>query len=236
MYEYIEKNVAEIRRRISDAAEKAGRDKREIMLLAASKTMPSEAVRAAIAAGVDVCGENRVQEMVAKLEDAAYEGAPLHFIGHLQTNKVKQVVGKVNLIHSVDSVRLMEQINRHADSLGIVQPILLEVNIGGELSKSGISPDKLDLLLESAGSFPALAVKGLMTIPPETENPAESLRYFAEMYNLYVDIKGKKYDNVSMDFLSMGMSADFEYAIAAGANIVRVGSNIFGPRDYSANK
>ena len=236
MYEYIEKNVAEIRRRINDAAEKAGRDKNEIMLLAASKTMPSEAVRAAIAAGVDACGENRVQEMVSKLEDSAYHGAPLHFIGHLQTNKVKQVVGKVDLIHSVDSVRLMEQINRHAASLGIVQPILLEVNIGGELSKSGISPDELYQLLETASNFPSLTVKGLMTIPPETEDPAGSLRYFTEMHNLYVDITAKKYDNVSMDFLSMGMSADFEYAIAAGANIVRVGSNIFGPRDYSSNK
>ena len=236
MYEYIERNVAEIRRRINDAAEKAGRDRNEIMLLAASKTMPSEAVRTAIAAGVDACGENRVQEMVSKLEGSAYNGAPLHFIGHLQTNKVRQVVGKVDLIHSVDSVRLMEQINRHSASLGIVQPVLLEVNIDGELSKSGISPDNLYQLLETAENFPSLAVKGLMTIPPETENPVESLRYFAEMYNLYVDITAKKYDNVSMDFLSMGMSADFEYAIAAGANIVRVGSNIFGPRDYSANK
>ena len=236
MYEYIERNVSEIRRRINEAAEKAGRNKDEIMLLAASKTMPSEAVRAAIAAGVDACGENRVQEMVSKLADSAYDGAPLHFIGHLQTNKVKQVVGKADLIHSVDSVRLMEQIDRQAASLGIVQPVLLEVNIGGELSKSGISPNELYHLLETAGSFPSLTVKGLMTIPPETENPAESLRYFAEMYNLYVDITAKKYDNVSMDFLSMGMSADFEYAIAAGANIVRVGSNIFGPRNYSANK
>lgn len=236
MYEYIEKNVSEIRRRIGDAAEKAGRDKNEIMLLAASKTMPSEAVRAAVAAGVDACGENRVQEMVSKLKDAAYDGAPLHFIGHLQTNKVRQVVGKADLIHSVDSLRLMEQIHRHAASLGIVQPVLLEVNIGGELSKSGISPDGLYQLLESSAGFPSLTVKGLMTIPPETENTAESLRYFDKMYNLYVDIKEKKYDNVSMDFLSMGMSADFEYAIAAGANIVRVGSNIFGPRDYSSNK
>ena len=233
MYKYIEQNVAAIRSRMDDAAKKASRDKDKIMLLAASKTMPTEAIRAAIAAGVDACGENRVQEMTVKLADNAYNGAPLHFIGHLQTNKVKQVVGKADLIHSVDSIRLMEQINRHAEALGIVQPILLEVNIGGEKAKSGVSPDELNELLEKAGTLSALTVKGLMTVPPETEDAAESLRYFAEMYKLYVDITEKKYDNVSMDFLSMGMSADFEYAIAAGANIIRVGSNIFGPRDYS---
>ncbi len=233
MYEHIKTNVARIRSRISEAAVKAGRDPGDIMLLAASKTMPSEAVMAAVAAGVDACGENRVQEMTAKLADHAYDGAPLHFIGHLQTNKVKQVAGRVSLIHSVDSLRLMEQIHRCAASQGLVQPVLIEVNIGGELSKSGVEPCQLPALLEAAAGFPALKVTGLMTVPPETEDPAESLRYFEQMHNLYVDIKAKKYDNVAMDWLSMGMSADFEYAIAAGANIVRVGSGIFGPRDYS---
>ena len=167
-----------------------------------------------------------------KLGQDAYAGAPLHFIGSLQKNKVKFVVGNCDLIHSVNSVELLEAIARKAAALDIVQDVLLEVNIAAEASKTGFLPEYLPQLLESAGNFSSVRVRGLMAIPPIAEKPGENRRYFAQMRELFIDIGAKKYDNVTMDFLSMGMSEDFEDAIAEGSNMIRVGSAIFGPRNY----
>ena len=228
----IAENIAQIRSQIAQAAIAAGRKPEEITLCAATKMNDTDNVRQAIAAGVDCCGENRVQELVKKYAENAYEGAPVHFIGHLQTNKVKQVVGKVDLIQSVDSVRLMEAIAKEAARQGICQDILLEVNIGMEESKSGISAQALPSLLEKASEFPGIRVRGLMAIPPICQNSADSAKFFQEMYNLSVDIKAKKYDNVRVDILSMGMSDDYKEAIACGSTMIRVGTAIFGARDY----
>ena len=203
------------------------------MLVAASKMNDAQRVRQAIAAGICVCGENRVQEMVEKAAQGAYEGAQLHFIGHLQRNKAKQVVGLASLIHGVDSVELMQTIDRAAAGKGLRQDVLLEVNIGAEASKSGFSPEEISEILARAGEFSALRVRGLMAIPPICPSEEKIRPYFMRMKQLFVDNGAKKYDNVFMDFLSMGMSGDYEAAIACGANIVRVGSAIFGPRDYS---
>ena len=228
----IAENVAQIRAQIAQAAIAAGRKPEEILLCAATKMNDSDRVRQAIAAGVDCCGENRVQELTKKYAENAYEGAPIHFIGHLQTNKVKQVVGKVDLIQSVDSERLMEAIHKEATRQGICQDILLEVNIGMEESKSGISAEALPSLLEKASEFSGIRVLGLMAIPPICQNSADSVKFFQEMYNLSVDIKAKKYDNVRVDILSMGMSDDYREAIACGSTMIRVGTAIFGARDY----
>ena len=230
----IAENVALVRENMALAARKAGRDPGEILLLAATKMNDADRVREAIAAGVDACGENRVQEMLEKQAQGAYEGAPLHFIGHLQKNKVKQVVGLAELIHGVDSRELLETISRVAESRGLVQDVLLEVNIGGELSKSGFTPEEVPAALEYAAALPALRVRGLMAIPPVCAAPEENRPFFLRMQKLFIDNGGKKYDNVSMDFLSMGMSGDYTEAIACGANLIRVGSGIFGPRHYGA--
>ena len=229
----IAENVASIREKMAEAAKQAGRDPESIRLCAATKMNDAAAVREAIAAGVDCCGENRVQEIQEKRPQGAYEGKPLHFIGHLQTNKVRQVVGKVDLIQSVDSPELLAMIEKRAAGQGIVQDILLEVNIGGEAAKSGVAPAALPELLETAAGCAHIRVRGLMAIPPVAETSDGNHAYFAKMHELFVDIGRKKYDNVFMDFLSMGMSGDFEDAISAGANMVRVGSSIFGARDYS---
>lgn len=204
-----------------------------VLLVAATKMQDAAAVREAIAAGVDACGENRVQELLEKNEQAAYTGAPKHFIGHLQRNKVKYVVGLCDLIQSVDSAELLTLIERRAAALGIRQDILLEVNIGGEAAKSGAAPEELLTLLECASTLEHLRVRGLMTIPPICTAKAETRRYFAAMYKLFVDIGSKKYDNISMEFLSMGMSADYMEAVQEGANMVRVGAGIFGARIYA---
>jgi len=229
--EMICENIRKIRSRISAAAEAAGRSAGDILLVGASKMNDTAACRAAIEAGIDALGENRVQEMTEKLGEGAYDGAPLHFIGHLQRNKVRQVVGKVALIHSVGSIPLLEEINKQAEKLGITQDILLEVNIGGENSKSGFAPDVLFDAARYALTLKNIKVKGLMTIPPIQTEPHGNLPYFKEVYRLYVDISAKLYHN-GFVYLSMGMSDDYEDAIAAGATIVRVGSAIFGARHY----
>jgi len=190
-------------------------------------------VRTAIAAGVDICGENRVQELTQKLSQNAYAGAPLHFIGHLQTNKVKQVVGKVDLIHSVDSLRLLTAINTEAARQGIRQDILLEVNIGQEESKSGFTPEDIPVLVEQIPSFSNIRLRGLMAIPPISQNSGDNRKFFEKMYLLAVDITAKKSDNVCVDILSMGMSDDFEDAIACGSTMIRIGTAIFGQRNYA---
>ena len=227
----IAENMREIRERMDRAARAAGRDPKEILLVGASKMNGADACRAAIAAGIDALGENRVQEMTEKLAQHAYDGAPLHFIGHLQRNKVRQVVGKVTLIHSVSSLPLLEEIDRQAEKLGLVQEVLLEVNVGGEESKSGFAPEELFRAAETARTFSHVAVRGLMTIPPIQQEAHGNFSYFEKVARLYVDIGRNLYDN-SFEYLSMGMSEDFEDAIAAGATMVRVGSAIFGRRQY----
>ena len=228
----ITESVARVKANIAAAAEKAGRRPEDIYLVAASKMNDSGRVREAIAAGIRICGENRVQEMVEKQAQGAYEGAELHFIGHLQKNKVKQVVGLASLIQSADSLELIRVIDKTALSRGIIQDILLEINIGAEASKSGFSPAELPSALDSIARLDAVRVRGLMTIPPICSSRQEIEPYFVQMKQLFIDICGKKYDNIRMDFLSMGMSADYETAIACGANMVRVGSAIFGKRIY----
>lgn len=229
----IAENVALVRQNIARAAIAAGRDPKEITLVAASKMNDAERVREAIAAGVDACGENRVQELVEKNSQGAYKGAALHFIGHLQRNKVKQVVGVAELIHSVDSLPLLAAINAAAEAKGIKQQLLLEVNIGREASKSGFQPEEIGEVLEKAGQFPSIWVRGLMAIPPICALPEENHPYFVDMKQLFIDNWQKKYDNVSMDFLSMGMSGDYTEAIACGSTMVRVGAAIFGARVYN---
>ena len=228
----IAENVARIKQQMREAAIAAGRDPAEILLCAATKMNDAENVRQAIAAGVDCCGENRVQELTQKLAENAYEGAPVHFIGHLQTNKVKQVVGKVSLIHSVDSLRLLEAINKEAAKQNIVQDILLELNIGNEESKSGFDKAELPSILEKMGEYSNICVRGLMAIPPICQNSTDNHKFFQEMCNLSVDITAKKYDNVFVNILSMGMSDDFADAIACGSTMIRVGTAIFGARGY----
>ena len=229
----IAENIAAIRAKMDAAALACGRDPKEIRLCAATKMNGADAVRQAIAAGVDCCGENRVQELVQKGSENAYAGAPVHFIGHLQTNKVKQVVGKVDLIQSVDRMNLVEAIQKEAARQGIVQNILLEVNIGNEESKSGFAASDVLPLLEQISGFPNIFVRGLMAIPPISQNPGDNCKFFKKMYDLSVDITGKKYDNVSVDCLSMGMSDDYEDAICCGSTMIRIGTAIFGARDYA---
>ena len=228
----IAENIAQVRAAIARAALEAGRDPGEITLVGASKMNDAEACRAAIAAGIDALGENRVQEMTQKLAAHAYDGAPLHFIGHLQRNKVRQVVGKVDLIESVGSDELLALIDAQAEKLGIVQDILLEVNIGGEAAKSGFAPEALPAAAERALTLPHVRLRGLMCIPPVAEDEHGSIPYFEKVRRLYVDINEKLYHN-KLDILSMGMSGDFEDAVRTGATVVRVGTAIFGRRDYA---
>jgi len=228
----IAENINAIQERIERAAAKSGRSAADIALVAASKTNSAERVREAFAAGINIFGENRVQEMLEKNSLGAYDGAHLHFIGHLQKNKVRQVVGTAELIHSADSIALLESINKTAANAGLIQDLLIEINIGGEESKSGFAPDALPAVFDTVSTLPAICVRGLMCIPPKCSFPEENWPYFALMSKLFVDNGAKKYDNVRMDFLSMGMSGDFEEAIACGANMVRVGSAIFGERVY----
>lgn len=230
----IAENVARIRAEMTAAALACGRDPKEVKLCAATKMNDADAVRQAIAAGVDCCGENRVQELTEKLRQNAYDGAPVHFIGHLQTNKVKQVVGKVDLIQSVDSEHLLRAIDREAAKQGIIQDVLLEVNIGQELSKSGFRAEDILPVVEKAGEFPNICIKGLMAIPPISHNSGENRKFFQKMFQLSVDIAAKKYDNVKVDCLSMGMSGDYPDAIQCGSTMIRVGTAIFGARDYAS--
>ena len=228
----IQENIARIRREIDAAARETGRTGADITLVGASKMNDAAACQEAIAAGIDVLGENRVQEMTAKLAQHAYDGAPLHFIGHLQRNKVKQVVGKAALIQSVGSEELLEEIEKQAEKLGIVQDILLEVNIGGEEAKSGFAPEALADAAALAKTLPHVRVRGLMTIPPADASREENMVYFQKVHALYVDINTKMYDNEG-EYISMGMSGDFADAIRCGSNMVRMGTAIFGARNYT---
>ncbi len=229
----IAENIAHIRAEIEVAARQTGRSGKDITLVAATKMNDAGRVRQAIEAGADVCGENRVQELMEKYEQGAYEGCPLHFIGTLQTNKVKYIVGKVSLIQSVNSEKLAHEISKCAEKQGIVQDILLEVNIGGEESKSGADIDSVLNLADFSSRLPGIRVRGLMTIPPISEDVDTQKSFFLKMKQLFVDIGAKKYDNISMEFLSMGMSGDYKTAILCGANMVRIGTGIFGARHYA---
>lgn len=232
MMSVIAENVAVLREKIERAAAAAGRLPGEVAFVAATKMNDADKVRAAVAAGVDACGENRVQELVEKFEQGAYTGAPLHFIGSLQKNKVKYLVGKTDLIQSVDSRELALTIAKKAEQLGLVQDVLIEVNIGREEAKGGVDPERTDELLAELSTLSGIRVRGLMAIPPNIELDPKNSVYFEKMRNLYVDMCTKKYDNVNIEILSMGMSGDFEEAIACGSNMVRIGSAIFGPRIY----
>lgn len=230
----ISDNLALCMRNIALAAENAGRRAEDIALVGATKMNDAARVQEAISAGLAICGENRVQELVQRIAEGAYNGAQLHFIGHLQRNKAKQVVGVASLIHSVDSAALIREIDRLAAAKGIVQDILLEVNVANEAAKSGFAPDEIPAALALAGQMRAVRVRGLMAIPPICANGEENRPYFQLMQQLFIDNSEKKYDNVYMDFLSMGMSGDYTTAIDCGANMIRLGTAIFGARDYSA--
>lgn len=231
--EQIRENIRAIRERMAAAAAAAGRTAGEIVLCAATKMNDADRVAYAVANGVDCCGENRVQELTEKMPKGAYHGKPVHFIGHLQTNKVNKVVGTVDLIQSVDRPELLNAIQKESAKKGIVQDILLEVNIGGEESKSGYTPEAAILTAGGMKAYPNVRLIGLMAIPPVSEYPGANRKFFAQMRKLFVDISEKKYDNVNMLCLSMGMSDDFEDAILEGSTMVRVGSAIFGHRSYT---
>ena len=226
----IAENVKKVRDAISEAALSSGRTPDEIKLIAISKTKPVDQIRQVINAGVDAVGENRVQEMLQKLEHSAYEGAPLHFVGHLQSNKVSKVVGVCDLIESVSSKNLLESIGKKAVSLGIVQNVLIEVNIGKEPQKSGVLPEQTEELLAYASQIKGVKVLGLMAIPPFFSKNDRNCYYFDIMFQLFVDMSTKKYDNVSVRLLSMGMSDSYIDAIRAGSNMVRIGTALFGER------
>ena len=229
----ISRNVRQVLDNVSRAAALAGRDPSEITVIAASKMNDADRVRIAVSSGITVCGENRVQELVEKNALGAYAGCHLHFIGHLQKNKVKHVVGTAELIHSIDSFPLLETVSRIAAEKGITQDVLLEINIASEASKSGLSPEEVPEILSAAEELRNIRIRGLMAIPPICENPEENLPFFARMRQLFIDNETKKYDNSSMVFLSMGMSHDYSAAIACGSNMIRVGTAIFGPRNYT---
>lgn len=229
-------NLAHVVETIRQAARNAGRDPGEITLVAATKTQSHAVIRQAIAAGVTVCGENRVQELLSHWEAGAYQGARVHFIGHLQTNKVKYLVGKVDLIHSVSSQKLLLEIEKQAGKAGLVQEILLEVNLAQEPSKSGFLAPQLLSAAQLCTQLPHVRLRGLMCIPPAAASGDENLLFFQKLKALAVDITGKIGDNEGdITILSMGMSNDYPTAIAAGATHVRVGTAIFGPRAPISN-
>ncbi len=227
-------NYQKICENIERAAQSVGKTASDITFLAATKTVDADVINHAISLGLRYIGENRVQELLSKYDSYDLDHASLQFIGHLQTNKVRQIVGKVDLIQSVDSVKLAKEISRCSEKLGITTDILLEVNIGREENKSGVMPENLPDLLDQVKDIPAVKVRGLMAIPPICENAQENCKFFDNMRNIFLDIGSKNIDNISMDILSMGMSDDYEEAIRCGANMIRVGSALFGKRYYPA--
>lgn len=229
----VEYNYNVINERISEAAQKVGKTREDIKFLAATKTVDVEVINYAISLGLNYIGENKVQELISKYDNYNLENCSLQFIGHLQSNKVRQIIGKVDLIQSVDSVKLAKEISRQSVNKNVNTDILVEVNIGREENKSGVLPEMAYELIDEIKDFDNISVKGLMTIPPISDNSQEISEYFNKVNKLFIDISGKKLDNVSMDILSMGMSSDYYEAILMGANMVRVGSSLFGARDYT---
>ena len=230
-FAYIDENYKRIVDAMEEAKAKYRKPSDDITLMAVTKTVAPEAVNHAISCGIHTLGENRVQEYLSK-KDFYSKDAKVHFIGHLQTNKVKYIIEDMDLIHSVDSIKLAREIDRHCAAIGKVMDVLLEVNIGREENKTGVFPELLPALLEEAGKLEHIRVRGLMTIPPVCETEEEVLQYFSQMRQLFIDIKQKKYDNISMEILSMGMSADYLAAVRCGSNIVRIGTAMFGQRNY----
>ena len=229
----VAENLAQVQKNINESCNKINRDPNEVTLIAVSKTKPVEMLKEAYDAGARVFGENKVQEIVDKYDQMPSD-VKWHMIGHLQRNKVKYIVDKVTLIHSVDSLRLAETISREAEKKGVTVPILIEVNIAGEETKFGLSSkEEVISLTEQIAALPNLSVKGLMTVAPPAKDPEENRPFFREIRQLSVDITNKNIDNVSMEILSMGMTNDYTVAIEEGATMVRVGTGIFGARDYS---
>ena len=228
--EFLLKNLADVRERIRLAALKAGRDPDSVTLVAVTKTMPVEDINTVIDAGVKVCGENRVQELMDK--QPLLHPCEAHFIGTLQKNKVKYLIERVSMIESVGSKDVLSEIEKRASAKDKMMNVLLEVNIGEETQKSGFLPGELDDALKFAAGLKHIFVRGLMTVPPKKENTEEIAPYFQKMRQLFIDNSPKKADNISMEILSMGMSGDFETAIGYGATHVRVGTGIFGKRTY----
>ena len=228
----IKYNYDFINEKIAEAAMTAGKTREDITFLSATKTVEPEYINYAISLGLSYIGENKVQELLSKYDQYNLENCSLQFIGHLQSNKVRQIVGKVDLIQSIDSMKLAKEVSKCSLKNNITSDILVEVNIGKEENKSGVMPEMLEKLVEEISTLPAVNVKGLMTIPPICEKKDEIRRYFEKMNRLFLDISSKKLDNVSMDILSMGMSSDYYEAILEGANMVRIGSALFGNRIY----
>lgn len=225
-------NLKDVQKRIIEAAKRSNRDPSEITLIAVSKTKPVEMIKEVYDAGIREFGENKVQEINSKY-DALPKDINWHMIGHLQRNKVKNVINEACLIHSVDSIRLAEQISREASLKGIIVSILLEVNIANEETKFGFNAEETESSLRYIASLPNIKVRGLMTSAPIVDNPEDNRQYFKALKQLCVDLKAKNIDNTSMDFLSMGMTGDFEVAVEEGATHVRVGTAIFGERNYT---
>ena len=232
LYTDFDLNYRIIEENIEKAAKKSGRERKDIILLAATKTVAPKLINHAIASGINYIGENRVQEFLSKENDLSTD-AHRHFIGHLQSNKAKDIVGKVEMIESVHSVKLAKLIGKLSEEKGIVTDILLEVNIGREENKSGFLKEELDAAIAEISKISGIRLRGLMTIPPVCEKNSDAIPFFEEMYKLFIDNRDKKIDNVSMDYLSMGMSGDFEQAIESGANIIRLGTVLFGQRNYN---
>lgn len=224
----ISQNIKEINLKIENALKKGKSE--SVCLVAVTKTVSPKNINIAIENGILDIGENKAQELLSKIDDID-KRAKIHFIGHLQTNKVKYIIDKVSLIHSVDSINLASEINKRAKSINKIQDILIEVNVSGEQSKFGIAENKVYEFLESLEGYNNIRVLGLMTIAPLSDNSENSRIYFKKLYKLFIDIKAKKYHNIPMEILSMGMSNDFEVAIEEGANLVRIGSAIFGKRN-----
>lgn len=231
-FEIFDENYKIICDNINNAANEVGKSFDDVTLLAATKTVPVEVINYSYEKGISYMGENRVQEFLSK-EQALNKNFHRQFIGTLQTNKVKQIVGKVELIQSVDSIKLAKEINKQSEKQGIISDILIEINIGNEEAKSGIDKSELQELLGEISSFNNISVKGLMTLGPLFQNNLQKTKFFDEMYKLFVDNQTKIYDNISMDILSMGMSDDYELAIKCGANMIRVGSALYGKRNYN---
>lgn len=229
---YIKENLSLVEQTIADACDAVGRRRDEVTLTAVTKTVEPTIINEAIACGVTHIGENRVQEFLAKKPFLHLDGVQTHLIGHLQTNKVRQIVGEVSMIQSVDSLRLAQTISQRAVNSGCSVPVLVEVNIGGEEQKSGIAPSEVLELLWGMSEMTGVQVRGLMTVAPILHSEYEKRTLFSKMYQLFIDIRDKNIDNILMQDLSMGMSGDYREAIMEGATIVRVGSAIFGRRQY----
>jgi hypothetical protein len=225
----VREQYLEVEERVQQACLRAGRRREEVTLIAVSKTKPLPMLLDAYEAGARDFGENKVQEILEKFPNMPRD-ARFHMIGHLQRNKVRQIIGKTVLIHSVDSLRLARQIEEESARAGLITPVLLEINVAREESKFGFFVEEVEKALEEIAVFPHMTVKGFMTIPPFVENPEQNRKVFQDLFQLSVDITRKNIDNMSMDVLSMGMSGDYEVAIEEGATIVRVGTSIFGHR------